>query len=185
MKPLMKRRTVYAATIVTMLVMVSGFALASGLFNGFTSTTVNGNQGTISTANTIYSPGVTGSVFLTGAGGSLGTCTGPSSSGGAEVTVTAWVAGGPGACTATPDYVVQLTFASAATLTSSKTYTDEFVISSEFGGATTYTTSSVSIACALGGSGNQCQAVINIDTGIAATLAQPSVDAIGVTVTGS
>jgi hypothetical protein len=185
MKPLMKRRTVYAATIVTMLVMVSGFALASGLFMNFSSTTVYGNQGTISTANTIYSSGITASMFGTGAGGSGGTCTLPSSSSGTEVTVTAWVSGGPGACTTTPDYVMQLTFTSAATLTSSKTYTDYFVISSEFGGASTYTTSSVSIVCALGAGGNQCQAVINIDTGIAATMAQPSLDAIGVTVTGS
>jgi len=183
MKPLMKRRTVYAATIVAMLVMVSGFALASGLFGTFGSTKVNGNQGTISTGNTIYSPGVTGSVFTYGAGGTGGTCTGPSSSGSTTVTVVAWVHGGPGACTTTSDYVLQLTFASGNTLTAG-TYTDEFVISSEFGGAATYTTDMVSIVCVLSSTG-ECVAVINIDTGIAATLAQPSVDAIGVTVTGS
>lgn len=185
MKPLLRRRTVYAATIVTMLVMVGGFAAASGLFSGFTTTTVNGNQGTISTANTIYSPGISSSLYTTGAGGSGGTCTASSSAGTTKVVVTAWVAGGSGACTTTVDYVVQLTFTSATTLAASTTYTDAFVISSEFGTAVTYTTSSVSIVCALGSTGNQCSAVINIDTGIAATAAQPSVDAIGVTVTGS
>jgi hypothetical protein len=179
-----RQRSVYAATIVAMITLVAGFALASGLFGGFTSTTVNGNQGVVSTANTIYSPGITASNFDTGAGGTGGTCTAPSSSGSGTITVVGWVHGGPGACTTTADYVVKLTFTSGA-LTSSKTYTDNFVISAEFGSATTYTTDSVSISCALGSSDTVCQAVINIDSGIANTSAQPSVNAIDVTVTGS
>jgi hypothetical protein len=98
--------------------------------------------------------------------------------------VTAWVARGPGACTATVDDVVRLTFTSA-TLASSKTYTDLCALSSEFNGATTYTTGSASIACIRGSTQTVCQAVINIDTGIATTAAQPAVDAIDLTVTGS
>ncbi len=180
----MKRRTVYAATIVAMLVMVGGFTLASGLFGGFTATTVNGNQGAIATADTIYSPGISNSMLTSAAGGTGGTCTASSSTGTPTVTVTAWIAGGPGACTTTPDYIMQLTFTSANSLTA-KTYTDEFLVSSEFGTATSYTTSAVSISCTISGVENQCQAVINIDTGIAATQAQPAITAIDVTVTGS
>jgi hypothetical protein len=180
----LRQRSVYAATIVAMVALVAGFALASGLFGTFTSTTINGNQGVVSTASTIYSPGITASTFTMGAGGTAGTCTAPASSGSATVSVVAWVQGGPGACTTTVDYVLQLTFTSG-TLAGSKTYTDNFVISAEFGSATTYTTDSASIACTLGGSGTVCQAVINIDSGIATTAAQPSVNAIDVTVTGS
>jgi len=113
-----------------------------------------------------------------------GTCTSPTSSGTTTVAVNAWVQGGPGACTTTPDYVLQLNFTSGV-LASSTTYTDSFVISSEFGGATSYTTDSAVIVCALGATGTQCQAVINIDTGINADAAQPSVNSIDVTVTGS
>jgi hypothetical protein len=184
MKLKLSRRGVYVATIVAMFAMIGGFALATGLFGGFGSTNVNGNQGTVSVGNTIYSPGISTSDYTSGAGGALGVCTGPASSGVATVTVTAWVQGGPGACTTTADYVLQLTFTSG-TLASSHTYTDDFVVSAEFGSATTYTTSSASIACTLGASGTVCQAIINIDTGVPTTDAQPTVNAVDITVTGS
>lgn len=185
METRMKRRTVYAVTIVAMLATVSGFALASGTFGTFGTLSVGGNQGSVTTTDTIYASGLSGSEFWVAAGGSGGTCTAPSSTGTTSVVVTAWVAGGPGACTATSDYVLQLTFTSANSLTSSKTYTDEFVISSEFGSASSFTTSQVSIGCALGATGDQCTAVINIDTGTSAIEAQPGMVSLGVTVTGS
>jgi hypothetical protein len=187
MKAPLKRRAVYAATIVTMLVMVTGFALASGLLPVFTSTVVKGNQGAVSTADTIYSPGISSSLFWASAGGATGSCTTTTFSSVIDLEiVTAWVAGGPGACTTTQDYIVQLNFTSAASLTAGTTYTDQFIISSEFGTAATYTTSAAEIACTtVASTGNQCQATLNIDTGIPTTDAQPAVEAIDITVTGS
>lgn len=180
----LRRRSVYLATIVAILAMVGGFALASGLFGGFGTITVNGNQGAVTTADTIYEPGVSASLFTVGAGGAGGTCTAPVSSGSSPVVVTAWLQGGPGACTATSDYVLQLTFTSASQSVA-KTYTDSFVISSEFGSAVSFTTGSAVIACTLTVAPTECQAVINIDTGVPATAAQPALDAVDVTVTGS
>ena len=186
MKPLLKRRTVYAVTLVGMLVVISGFTFASNLFGGFTGTggtTVNGNQQVITGGNTIYSTGLTGSMYWTSAGGTTGTCTGTSSSGTNPVVVTGWVAGGSGACTTQVDYIMQITLTTVSTLTA-KTYTDQFTISSEFGGATSFTTNGVSIVCTLTTTG-ACSAVINIDSGVAATQAQPALDGLQVTVTGS
>jgi hypothetical protein len=190
MKPLMKRRTVYAATIVTMLVMVGGFALASGIFQNFGSTTVKGNQGAVTTtSDTIYSSGLTKSVFTQGTDGSGGACStplaySPANDSGFEIVTNSWVQGGPGACNNVADYVMQIQFASAATLTAGA-YSDTFSISSEFGSASAYTTSTVTITCTLTGSENQCGVIINIDTGIAANMPQPGLEALDITVTGS
>ncbi|HTW77039.1 MAG TPA: hypothetical protein VMG14_04655 [Thermoplasmata archaeon] len=185
MKSKWRSRTVYVATIAAMSMMVAGFALASGLFAGFGAITVQGNQGAIATANTIYQPGLSGSVYMTGTDGTGGTCTANTNGGSASnVVVTAWVSGGPGACSGVSDFVLQLTFSSADTLTAG-TYTDVFVISSEFGSATSMTTSTVSIGCGPTSAPAMCSAVINIDTGVPATSAQPGVTAIDVTVTGS
>jgi len=172
------------ATGVAILAMVAGFALASTAFLPFTSTTVNGNQGAISTANTIYSPGISGSWFTTGTAPS-GSCesTAPSTTTNTLSTANAWVAGGAGACATHDDYVYQLNFTSANTL-SAGPYTDTFTISSEFGGAASFTTESVSVVCTLSGA-DQCQADINIDSGVQTTSAQPLVGPIDVSVSGS
>jgi hypothetical protein len=187
MKTRMRRRAIYATTIVSILALTAGFVLASNVIGPFTGpTVVNGNQGTVTSGNTIYQSGISASTFWTSAAGSLGTCTGSSSSTTAdEVVVTGWVAGGPGACTTTVDYILQLTFTSADTLTLGATETDRFVISSEFNGASSYTTDSVVLTCSLVSSDNQCQAVINIDSGVATTNPQTSVNNIDVTITGS
>lgn len=181
----LQRRTIYAATIVAILAMVGGFALAGASFLGFTSTSVNGNQGVINVGNTIYSLGVNGSELITGAGGVGGACTAPSSSATAhEVFVTAWFRGGPGACTTTPDYIYQLNFTSANPVVGTSPFSDKFVISSEFGTAITYTTDSVTVVCTLT-TETFCQADINIDTGVATTSPQPAVEAVDITVSGS
>ncbi len=185
MKSKWRSRTVYIATIAAMSMMVAGFALASGLFAGFGAFSVSGNQGSITTTGTIYASGLSGSLFTTGTSGGAGTCTAPSTSGtGTDIlTVTGWVAGGPGACDGAADYVLQLTF--TATGLPGPSYTDSFVVSSEFGAATSYTASSVTITCAVTENPSTCNAVIDIDTGIATSAAQPNVDAVDVTVTGS
>ena len=187
MKPLLKRRTVYAATLVGMLVVISGFTFATGLFGGFSTpgSTLKGNQQAFSGGSTIYAAGISGSMFWTSAGGSGGTCTATNPAAGTSPSpvVTAWVSGGPTGCSGNVDYILQLTFTSASQ--SAGTFTDQFTISSMFGSTTTsYTTSGVSIECVLTGAGT-CTAVINIDSGIQATLAQPSLGALDVTVTGS
>ncbi len=185
MKSKWRSRTVYIATIAAMSMMVAGFALASGLFAGFGAFSVSGNQGAITTTGTIYASGLSGSLYTTGSSGADGTCTAPSSSGTITVTAVGWVAGGPGACAGAADYVLQLTF-TATGLAADTTYTDSFVVSSEFGSATTYTASSVTIVCEpTEGPNAVCNAVINIDTGIATSAPQPNVDAVDVTVTGS
>lgn len=190
MKRLFSRRAAYAGTIVTLLLLGTGFVLAaSNVIGPFTSPpVVKGNQGTVSTAGTIYASGLSGSLFWVSSDGTGGTCTNPTYGTGSPSTVqqgTGWVVGGPTACSSVTDYVMQLQFTSANTLTAGTTYTDTFVISSEFNGAASYTTGSVTIACTPASGQNTCEAVINIDSGIAATSQQPSVDNIDVTVTGS
>ena len=196
MKPLLKRRTVYAATLVGMLVVISGFTFAAGLFGGFTSTTVHGNQSSITAGTTIYGKGVTNTLFWNAAGAV--TCDQPTATppqAGNKTFETVYLSGAAGACGAGPDYMMQINFTSNNTLSDATTYTDTFVVSSEFttssgGSPTGYTTSSATIACAVPtttspSTNNICEVVINIDTGILTSEAQPSVIAIGVTVTGS
>ncbi len=186
MKSKWRSRTVYVATIAAMSMMVAGFALASGLFPLFGATTVSGNQGAISMGDTIYQPGITGSLFTTASS----SCPSPTSSSSGTppvVMITGWVAGGAGACSAVTDYVLQLDFTSAEQ-TATGTYTDSFVVSSAFGqsGPTyTYNTGSVTIGCVVSENPSYCEAVINIDTGFPVSGAQPSVDAVDITVTGS
>lgn len=57
----LRRRSVYVATIVAMLAMVGGFALATfpGVFTGFGGTSSNQNSGTFNGGNTIWSNGAT------------------------------------------------------------------------------------------------------------------------------
>ena len=57
----LKRRSVYIATIVAILAMAGGFALATfpGVFSGFGGATSNQNSGTYSGGNTIWSAGAT------------------------------------------------------------------------------------------------------------------------------
>ncbi len=190
MKPLLKRRTVYAATLVGMLVVISGFTFATGLFGGFTGTNgtvVNGNQATITTSTTIYGAGLSGSMFWTAAGGSGGACPSTAPSGTATNPIyTAWVSGGSGACNNVVDYILQLNFTSSYLASGGPTFTDHFTISSMFGGAGTYTTSGVSISCSPTlGATSTCTAVINIDSGIASSSPQPNLGGLEVTVTGS
>ncbi len=190
MKPLLKRRTVYAATLVGMLVVISGFTFAAGLFGGFTSTTVHGNQSSITAGTTIYGNGVTDTLFWNPTTAYTCGSTSSATSGTTTTVVTAWLSGSPTACGSALDYIMQITFTSNNTLTAGKTYTDTFVVSSEFGTAstptTTFTTSSAAIGCTTQSStGNTCQVVLNIDTGVALNAAQPVVDGIDVTVTGS
>ncbi len=191
MKPLLKRRTVYAATLVGMLIVISGFTFAAGLFGGFTSTTVHGNQSSITAGTTIYGNGVTNTLFWNPT--SAYTCGSQSTAaptGGTTTTVTTWLNGAPTGCGTSLDYLMQITFTSNSTLTAGKLYTDTFVVSSEFGTATTptttFTTDSATIGCTpQATTGTTCQVVINIDTGVPLTQAQPVVDGIDVTVTGS
>ena len=184
MKPL-QRRTVYAGTIVSMLIIASGFVLASGIpWGGLTSNTIRGNQQVINGADTIYSPGLTSEMFLTQTG--PGSCsTSVPISGTADVN-TGWMAGGSGAtCSASStDYYLQLTFNSGTSLAAS-TYQDTFVVSSEFGASTsTFTTSDVNVTCTLSASG-QCSVTLNIDTGVLSSASQPVVESIEVTISGS
>ncbi len=191
MKPLLKRRTVYAATLVGMLVVISGFTFAAGLFGGFTSTTVHGNQSSITAGTTIYGNGVTDTLFWNPTTAYTCGSTSSATSGTTTTVVTAWLSGSPTACVSGQlDYIMQITFTSNSTLTAGKTYTDTFVVSSEFGTAstptTTFTTSSAAIGCTTQTTtGTTCQVVLNIDTGVATSGAQPVVDGIDVTVTGS
>ena len=190
MKRFITRRAAYAGTVVTLLLLTTGFVLAaSNVIGPFTTApVVKGNQGTVSTAGTIYASGLSGSLFWVSSDGTGGTCTAPTYGAGSPATVqqgTGWVIGGAGACSGVTDYVMQLQFTSAATLTSGTTYTDTFVISSEFNGASSYTTGSVTLACTPAAGQNACEAVINIDSGVATTSQQPTVDNIDVTVTGS
>ena len=168
-----------------MLIMASGFVLAASLpFANFSSTTVNGNQGSVNTVGTIYQPGISGSVFYAT---TVGTCASTESGTGSTLTtVTAWLEGGPSACLGGNDYVLQLTFSSGSpACLGISTYTDEFVVSSEFGGATSFTTGQVQISCQLTATPGECVAVLNIDTGVLSTAAQPTVNAVDITVTGS
>lgn len=193
MKPLLKRRTVYAATLVGMLVVISGFTFASGLFGGFTGTggQINGNQATITGHGTIYAGGVSSSSYtdqITTSTGTSCNAQSPSSSGTGPSTyvVTAWVGGNNSACTRTtvPDYVMQLNFTSSAQTTGT-TLTDQFVITAEFGSATHYSTNTTTIKCQLTSPETICAADINIDTGVPNTELQPLVQGIQVTITGS
>jgi hypothetical protein len=187
----LRRRSVYAATGVAILAMVAGFALASGGFLGFGSTSVNGNQGAISTHGTIYQPGITTSLFTTGSAVSgLGTGDCGAAATAQQVGVTnlyaaaAWVSGGSSACGGLTDYVLQLNFTANAS-TSTVTNKDTFTVSSEFGVLTsTFTTESVLVICTVS-SGEVCQADINIDTGVPTSDPQPAVEAVDVSVTGS
>jgi hypothetical protein len=182
----LRRRSVYLVTGVAILAMVAGFAMATGAFLGFGGTSVNGNQGAISTGNTVYSPGVSGSQFTTGSAGTgllAGDCGATATASGTPLVALAWVSGGPGSCANTQDYVLQLNFTSGS-LTAG-TYTDLFTVSSEFGATTTtYTTQSVTVVCAPTSSAT-CQADISIDTGVPVSDPQPAVLAVDISVTGS
>jgi hypothetical protein len=185
MKSVWRSRTIYIGTVAAMSMLVAGFALASGSFSGFGSITVQGNQSGVVTANTIYSPGLSNSEYTIGANGAAGTCSANTNGGSAsDVVVTAWVSGGAGGCSGVQDYVLQLTFTSAADL-SAGTYTDEFVVSSDFGTASAMTTGAVSVVCTPSVAPATCNAVINIDTGIPTTATQPNVNSVEITVTGS
>jgi hypothetical protein len=190
MKRFMSRRTAYAGTIVALLMVGTGFVLAaSNVIGPFTNApVVKGNQGTVSTAGTIYASGLSGSLFWVSSDGSAGSCTSPTYAAGSPATVqqaTGWVVGGPGACSGVSDYVMQLQFLSPNTLTAGTTYTDTFIISSEFNGTSSYTTGSVTFACTPAVGQDACEAVINVDSGFAATGQQPSVNNMDITVTGS
>lgn len=183
----LRRRSVYLATGVAILAMVAGFAMATGAFLPFGTTTVNGNQGAISTGDTIYSPGISGSLLTVGTPTDCGQ-TGDSPGVLSAEVATAWVAGGSsGTCGGGLDYALLLNFTSTSTL-STGTFVDSFTISSEFGGATSFTTEVVSIKCIIptGVSDvGSCQADIYIDSGTPTTAAQPSVGPIDVSVTGA
>lgn len=179
----LQRRTVYAGTIVSMLILASGFVLASGLpWGGLTYNTIRGNQQVINGADTIYSPGLSSEVFQSQAG--PGSCTNAVPISGTSYQNIAWMAGGSGATcsSSSDDYYLTLTFASAASL-SAGTYKDTFTVSSEFS-ASSYTTSNVNVTCTLASSG-QCTVALNIDTGVASINAQPVVESIAVTITGN
>ena len=194
MKPLLRRRTVYAATLVGMLVVISGFTFASGLFGGFAGTggQINGNQATITGHGTIYANGVSSSSFTDLITTTTGTSCNAQTDSYAPTTtpttyiVNAWVGGNNSACTRTtvPDYVMQLNFTST-NLTAGSTLTDQFVITAEFGSATHYSTNTTTITCKLTTTETYCQANINIDTGVPNTELQPLVQGIQVTITGN
>lgn len=185
------RRAVYAGTILALIAVIVGFAAAGALsFVGFTNISVNGNQGAITTSGTIYTPGLSYSSMTTAT--VPGTCptTNVSSSAthGLYQVVTEWAAGSGGltptcGTTGASDYVLLLNFSSLPSL-GIATYTDQFIVSTEVGAATLFSTTSFTAVCTLLATG-ECSVMIYIDTGVAATAEQPSIGAVDVTVTGS
>lgn len=128
----MRRRTIYAATIVAILAMTGGFVLAAGV-GGWTVTNSGGaNSGSTSVSGTIYAGAVTSTIYAaTAAPGSGCAASGPysgsdaSGAGAVDVSITGLACAGSASV---PEVYDTLVFTSSA-LTAGKVYADTFTIS--------------------------------------------------------
>jgi hypothetical protein len=175
------QRTVYAATIVTILAVAGGVAMAAALFSPIV-VSGGGNTASVSTAGTIYGGGTASQILTTGASD-----TAAGSGCGVTGTGASWIINAPdgaGSCaTIGTDYVEEVTFTSAAQ-SAAGTYTDQFVVSSDWNNGA-YGTGSDSVMCTVAASGT-CSVTIFFDSGVSTSLSGPPVlDAVGVTITGS
>jgi hypothetical protein len=105
----MSRRNVYIATVVAILAMAGGFALAAG-FSGFSPTGGLVNAGTFTTQNTMYAgTGSSQSIAVTTT--TTGTCTSSGATGVAPGTI--YIAGSVACDSTTSAWVEELTFVPA------------------------------------------------------------------------
>ena len=118
MKLKLSRRGIYVGTIVAMLAMIGGFALAS-LAGGFTHSTVTGqNFGSVSgTANTIYSGGFTVTLLASSAGTGCqsGAITGSTTIVAGVETDNVFVEGAANSCSASGEWYEEFSFVPAST----------------------------------------------------------------------
>jgi hypothetical protein len=184
MKPKLEQRTVYAITIVTLLAVSAGWAVAFT----WNPLTVNGgaNATNFAAGDTIYGqPGAVATQNFTANWGS-DTC-GAVHVGATTlqpgVDLTVINAPGAGATCSALDYEEMVNFTSAD-LTQG-TYANQFVVSAEFntGG---FTTTSYATGCTITSTVSQCEVSIVIDSGVVASSGSiPDVTAVEITVTGS
>ncbi len=199
------RRTTYVVTIVAMLAVAGGFAVATAFYASLTMgpTGFGGAQGSATAGSTIYSASGSSSsasfaVNAPSSAGCTSTATSTPASGSTSTvtsTATAWVAGASGAtCPTTSDYYDELTFTSAGqsvAASTTATFTDKFTVTLGIGTtSTTYYSSTVTVTCSYDNTAASsatltCVADINADTGVANSASQPTISSIQVTVTGS
>lgn len=170
----LKRRSVYVATIVAILAMIGGLAVAAISGIVFTPGTGNQNFGQISPGNTIYAQtGVTATLVLTsGYSGATGTCaTSAAYTAGAANIV---VAGSSAACTATGEWYDILSFSGVDVPAGAS---DTFYIGVNGGAALApFTITSSTL---------QTPSTLNIYIDDGSTTGAPQITALTVTVSGS
>lgn len=171
----LRRRSVYIGTIVTLVAMVGGLALAVGI-SGITFAPGTGNQnfGQISSGNTLYGAGpvVATLNLVSGDGSASGTCGGTAAYSASAATIV--VAGAASACTATGEWYDLLTFTGVSV---TATTSDTFWVAVNGGlSGTSFTVTSGTIF-------NPATLTIYIDDG--PTSAAPQITSLTVTVNGS
>lgn len=174
MKLKLRRKSVYVGTIVALLAMVGGLAVAAVSGIVFTTGTGNQNFGSIATGNTIYAQsGVTATLALVSGDGLASGCS-TSASYTSNVANIA-VAGIDSTCLATGTWYDELSFSPIAVGTSGAS--DIFFIAINGGTSGAPFTISASGAVASG--------ILNIYIDDGPTSAAPGITSIDVTVTGS
>jgi hypothetical protein len=177
----MRRKSVYVATIVAILAMVGGFAVAT-LFNGFgTSTVTNTNAGTVgsSVGDTIYHNGF--SVTLASSSAAGGACQSGSIAGSAPVggveTDHIFVAGAAANCpSGTSEWYEEFSFSSVSVATAA---VDTFTYATSGGTSTT-----TSFTLTLSGTETSESLTVFVDDGPTSTT-PVAITSLTVVVTGS
>lgn len=184
MKLKLRRRGVYVGTIVAMVAMIGGFALAA-LAGTFTHQIITGqNVGSVSsTSNTIYSAGFT--VTLSAATAPTAGCQTGSVAGSSGVAEAdnIYVEGAANSCPAASEWYEEFSFGTVSAASCTPSCVDTFTFATTIPGPTTYSTS---FTLTLNAAATSETLVVFVDDGTTAAGALPMpISSISVVASGS